>query len=91
MKINQKPWVLAPTLSKTVGAIAPTAGLSLERVPRVPGTRKILSSYVMAPVNFNEISREQLPGTHRILRPLIRGTRGLNYLTTALLPGATME
>ena len=32
------------------------AGPSLERVPRVPGTRDILSSYVMAPVNFSEIS-----------------------------------
>ena len=32
------------------------AGSSLEWVPRVPGTRDILSSYVMAPVNFSEIS-----------------------------------
>ena len=58
--------------------------LSLERVPRVPGTHKILSSYLMAPVNFYEISREQLPGIRKILRPLICGTRGLKFLTTAL-------
>ena len=32
------------------------SGPSLERVPRVPGTRDILSSYLMAPVNFSEIS-----------------------------------
>ena len=31
------------------------AGPSLERVPRVPGNRDILGSYVMAPVNFSEI------------------------------------
>ena len=53
------------------------AGPSLEQVPRVPGTREFLSSYVMAPVNLYEISREQLPGTCKILRPLICGTRGL--------------
>ena len=60
------------------------SGLSLEQVPRVPGTRKILSSYLMAPVNFSEISSEHLPGTRGILRPLIRGTRGLKFLKTAL-------
>ena len=31
-------------------------GPSLEQVPRVPGTRDILSSYVMAPMNFSEMS-----------------------------------
>ena len=37
-------------------ALLSLPGSSLERVPRVPGTRDILSSYVMAPVNFSEIS-----------------------------------
>ena len=58
---------------------------ALERVPRVPGTRKILSSYVMAPVSFYEISREQLPGTRKVLRTLIHGTRGLKFLMTPRL------
>ena len=61
-----------------------STGLSLERVPRVPGTRKILSSYVMAPVNFYEIPGEQLPGTRKISTLLISGTRGLIFLTRAL-------
>ena len=56
----------------------------LGRVPRVPGTHKILSSYVMAPVNFYEISIEHLPGTRKILRSLICCTRGLKFLATAL-------
>ena len=60
------------------------AGLSLERVPRVPDTRKILSSFLMAPVNFYKISREQLPGTRKILRSLMCGTHGLKFLTTPL-------
>ena len=60
------------------------AGLSLERVPWVPGTHKILSSDVMAPMNFYEISREKFPGTRKILRILICGTHGLKFLTTAL-------
>ena len=60
------------------------AGPLLGRVPRVPGTRKILSSYVMAPVIFYKITIEQLPGTRKILRPLVCGTRGLKFLTTAL-------
>ena len=63
----------------------PKAGPSLERVPRVPGTRDILSSYVMAPVNFSEISGQQLLGTREILRPLISGTRGLKFLKRALI------
>ena len=60
------------------------AGPLLGRVPRVPGTRKILSSYVVAPVIFYEIPREQLPGTRKISTPLISGTRGLIFLTRAL-------
>ena len=36
--------------------LGPATGPSLERVPRLPGTRDILNSYVMAPVNFSEIS-----------------------------------
>ena len=59
-------------------------GAWLERVPRVPGTRRIMSSYVMAPVYFYKISGEQLPGTRKIPTPLISGTRGLIFLTTAL-------
>ena len=62
----------------------PRAGPLLGRVPRVPGTRKILSSYVVAPVNFYKIPEEQLPGTRKILTPLISGTRGLIFLTRAL-------
>ena len=57
---------------------------SLERVPRVPGTRKILSSYVMATVNFYEIPGEQLLGTRKILTPLISDSRGLKFLTRTL-------
>ena len=38
------------------------AGPLLGRVPWVHGTRKILSPYVMAPVKFYDISREQLRG-----------------------------
>ena len=34
-------------------------GALLERVPRVSGTRKILSFYVVAPVNFYEMPGEQ--------------------------------
>ena len=60
-------------------------GPSLERVPRVPGTRDILSSYVIAPVNFSEISGFHLLGTREILRPLICGTRGLRFLKRTLL------
>ena len=59
-------------------------GPLLECVPRVPGNRKILSSCVMAPVNFYEIPREQLPGTRKILTPLISGTLGLIFLIRAL-------
>ena len=51
---------------------------------RVPGTRDILSSYVMAPVNFSEISGKQLLGTREILRPLLCGTRGLLLLKRVL-------
>ena len=51
----------------------------------MPGTRKILSSYVMAPVSFYEISREQLAGTRKVLRTLIHGTRGLKFLMTPRL------
>ena len=61
-----------------------SSGLSLEWVPRVPGTRKILSFYVMAPVNFYKIPEEQLPGTRKVLTLLISGTRGLIFLTRAL-------
>ena len=43
-----------------------TAGSLLGRVPRVPGTRNIMSSYEMAPVNFYEIPGQQLPGTRKI-------------------------
>ena len=60
------------------------SGPLLGRVPRVPGTRKILSSYVVAPVIFYEIPGEQLPGTRKISTPLISGTRGLMFLTGAL-------
>ena len=38
------------------GVIYLQSGPSLERVLRVPGTRDILSSYVVAPMNFLEIS-----------------------------------
>ena len=60
-------------------------------MPRVPGTRKILSSYVMASVNFYEIPGEQLPGTRKILTPLISGTRGLIFLTRALIVDGNSE
>ena len=60
------------------------SGPLLGRVPRVPGTRKILSFYVMAPVNFYKIPEEQLPGTRKVLTLLISGTRGLIFLTRAL-------
>ena len=56
----------------------------LGRVPRVPGTRKILSFYVVAPVNFYEIPGKHLPCTRKILTPLISGTHGLIFLTRAL-------
>ena len=44
------------SLHKFLSVLVHSAGPSLEWVPRVPGTRDILSSYVMAPVNFSEIS-----------------------------------
>ena len=59
-------------------------GPLLGRVPWVPGTRKILSSYVLAPVNFYQITGKQLPSTRKILRPLICGTRGLKFPSRAL-------
>ena len=59
-------------------------GPLLGRVPWVPGTRKILSSYVLAPVNFYQITGKELPGTRKILTPLICGTHGLKFLTRAL-------
>ena len=71
--------------NKNLTEVAHTGPL-LGQVPRVPGTRKILSSYVMAPVNFHEIPGEQLPGTCKILTPLVSGTRGLMFLTRALGP-----
>ena len=43
-------------LAANVQDFAIMSGPSLELVPRVPGTHEILSSYVMAPVNFSEIS-----------------------------------
>ena len=51
----------------------------------MPGTREILSSYVVAPVIFYEVPGEQLPGTRNILITLISGTRGLIFLTRALI------
>ena len=39
----------------------------------------------MAPMNFYDISREQLLGIRKILRPSICGNHGLKFLTTALL------
>ena len=50
-------------------------------VPRVPCTCKILSSYVVARVNFYDIPEEQLPGTYKISTPLISGNCGLIFLT----------
>ena len=78
-------WILLSFSWTSLKPASWSSGLSLDRVPWVPGTRKILSSYVMAPVNFYKISREQLPGTPQILRPIICGTRGLKFLTTALI------
>ena len=60
------------------------SGSSLEQVFWVPSTHKILSSYVLTPVNFYQITRKQLPGTRKILRPLICGTHGMKFLTRAL-------
>ena len=68
-----------------VSVMAPYPGPLLGRVPRVPGTPKFFSPYVMAPVNFYKILREQLPGTRKILTSLISGTRGLIFLTRALI------
>ena len=65
------------------------AGPLLGRVPRVPGTRKILSFYVMAPVNFYKIPEEQLPGNRKVLTPLISGAPELSFLTMAL-PSMTL-
>ena len=63
------------------------AGLSLKQVPRVPGTRKILSSYAMAPVNFYEIPGEQLPGTRKILSFYVMAPVNFYKILREQLPG----
>ena len=54
-----------------------TAGAWLEWVPRVPGTHRILSSYMVAPLNFKRFLSKEMHCTHQNFEVLGCGTHEL--------------
>ena len=51
---------------------------------QMPGTHRILSSYIVTTVNFREISIKKWPGNHKIFEIICSGTCGLKFLSTSL-------
>ena len=76
------PFSVSEKIARTPEPVIEPEAVPIVAPPPPPKIDQVTPS--PAPVNFYQISREQLPCTRKILTPLISGTRGLIFLTRAL-------